>query len=456
MLDSLSNSLRGIIKKVRGISIIDEEKVNNLLDELQAALIEADVNIDITLAMLEHVREQALKDKIAPGVSRTDYVIKIIHDELINLLGKKNYPWEPNPDKLNVLMFIGVQGSGKTTTIAKAALYWKRRGLNPGVIGADTFRPGAYIQLKQLLEPYNIEVYGEEKPKKDSEKIAEEGLKYFKEKTKVNVVFIDTSGRHKEEKGLLKEMERIAKKVTPDEIVLAIDATMGQNAYAQADAFNASTKVGSIIVTKMDGSARGGGAISAVAATGSKIRYIGTGEKIEDFEQFDPERFVERILGMGDIKGILERVMNAGLFDQPEDIMEAFKKGKLNLRVWRIQMQSITKMGNIGKVLSMLPGMGSANLPPGFEQQSKESIKKSLAMMNSMTAEELEDYHPAKLLKQSRRERIARGSGTDVQNVQNLLKQYEMTVNAMKRMRKDRTKGGMLSKMGGGGMSGFG
>ena len=202
-------------------------------------------------------------------------------------------------------------------------------------------------------------------------------MKYFKEKTKANVVFIDTSGRHKEEKGLLKEMERIAKKVTPDEIVLAIDATMGQNAYAQADAFNASTKVGSIIVTKMDGSARGGGAISAVAATGSKIRYIGTGEKIEDFEQFDPERFVERILGMGDIKGILERVMNAGLFDQPEDIMEAFKKGKLNLRVWRIQMQSITKMGNIGKVLSMLPGMGSANLPPAFEQQSKESIKKT-------------------------------------------------------------------------------
>ena len=449
MLDSLSNSLRGIIKKVRGISIIDEEKVNNLLDELQAALIEADVNVDMAVSMVERVREEALKDKIAPGVSRTDYVIKIIHDELINLLGKKNYPWDPNPDKINVLMFIGVQGSGKTTAIVKSALYWKRRGLNPGVIGADTFRPGAYTQLKQQLDPHNIEVYGEEKPKKDSEKIAEEGLKYFKEKTKVNVVLIDTSGRHKEEKGLLKEMERIAKKVNPDEVVLIIDATIGQNAYAQADAFNVSTKIGSIIVTKMDGSARGGGAISAVAATGTKIRYIGTGEKIEDFEQFDPERFVERILGMGDIKGIIERVTNAGLLDQPEDIMEAFKKGKMNLRIWKVQMQSVTKMGNIGKLLSMLPGMGTASLPAGAEQQSKESIRKNLAMLNSMTAEELEDYHPAKLLKQSRRERIARGSGTDVQGVQTLLKQYEAVITTMKRMRKDRTKGGMLSKMGG-------
>lgn len=449
MLDNFSNSLRNITKKIRGLPIVDEEKINDLLDELERALVEADVNIELALTMVETVREKALTDKIAPGISRQDYVIKLIHDELINLLGKKNYPWTPDPNKLNILMFIGVQGSGKTTTIAKASLYWKRRGLNPGVIGADTFRPGAFVQLKQQLEPHGIEVFGSEKPKKDSDKIASDGLKHFKENTKCNIIFIDTSGRHKEEKGLLKEMKKIAKKVSPDEIVLVIDGTMGQNAFSQADAFNATTKIGSIIVTKLDGSARGGGAISAVAATGSKIRYIGTGEKIEDFERFEPERFVERILGMGDLKGILERVTNAGLFDQPEDILEAFKKGKMSLRIWRNQMKSVGNMGSMGKIMSMLPGMGSANLPPGFEQQSKANIAKSLAITNSMTREELDDMHPAKILKQSRRERIAKGSGTTVQDVQAVLKQYEATVGAIRRMRKNRGKDKMFGGMGG-------
>jgi signal recognition particle subunit SRP54 len=455
MLDSFSDKLKVIVKSIRGLPIVDIEKVNELLDELQGALIEADVNIDLAISMVNRVRETAINEKLPPAVSRTDYVIKIIHDELINLLGKKNYPWEPDPNKLNILMFVGVQGSGKTTTIAKTSLYWKRRGLNPGIIGADTFRPGAYTQLKQLVEPHGIEVFGTEKPKEDSEKTAQKGIKYFKENTKVNVIFIDTSGRHKEEKGLLKEMERISKKVSPEEIVLVIDATMGQNAFNQANAFNATTKIGSIIVSKMDGTARGGGALSAVAATGSKIRYIGTGEKTEDFERFDPERFVERLLGKGDISGIIERVTNSGMFDQSEDIMEAFKKGKINLRIWRSQMESFSKMGSIGKLLSMFPGMGS-NLPPGFDQMSKESMKKIIAITNSMTADELDDFHPSKKLKQSRRERIAKGSGTGPQDVQALLKQYDLATSAMKKLRKDRGKGkGMLSGLTGGNMGGM-
>ncbi|MFW9930128.1 MAG: signal recognition particle receptor subunit alpha, partial [Candidatus Thorarchaeota archaeon] len=438
---------KNVIKSIRKITIVDLDKVNELLDDLQTALIEADVNIELAISMIERVKEHALNDKIAPGISRTEYVIKIIDDELISLLGKRNFPWDPDLNKLNKLMFVGIQGSGKTTTIAKAALYWKRRGLNPGVIGADTFRPGAYKQLKQLLDPYEIEVYGEEKPKDDSDKIAEKGIKYFSENSKVNVVFIDTSGRHKEEKGLLKEMERIAKKVKPDEIVLVIDATMGQNAFKQADAFNASTGIGSIIISKMDGSARGGGALSATAATGSKIRYIGTGEKIEDFERFEPKRFVERLLGMGDIQGIIEKVTNAGLFNQSDDVMEAFKKGKMNLKLWKSQMMSLSKMGSMGKLLSMLPGMGS-NLPPGFDQMSKESMKRIISITNSMTAEELDNEHPMKLLKQSRRERIAKGAGLSPKDVQEVLKQYEVTVNAMRRFRKDRGKGKGL--MGGG------
>ena len=436
--------------------IIDEGRAEEVLEDLRNALIEADVNIDLAIAMLAKVRKRTLEDKLAPGISRADYVIKTLHDELVELLGRRSFPWEPDPNKMNVAMFVGIQGSGKTTTIAKAALYWKRRGLNPAVICADTFRPGAFVQLRQLLTPYSIEVFGEEKQKLESHKVAEIGLKQFRDKGGHHIVFVDTSGRHKEEKGLLKEMERISRAVVPDEIVLVLDATVGQNAYAQADAFNAATRIGSIILTKMDGSARGGGAISAVAATGSKIRYIGTGEKIEEFERFDPDRFVERILGMGDLKGIIERVTNAGLLDQSEDMIEAFKRGKMTIRIWKTQLESVGKLGSLSKVLSMIPGVGS-NLPPGFEQTGKENIKRIVALTNSMTEEELDDDHPRKLLKQSRRERIARGSGTTQQDVQSLLTQFDATLAAMKRIRKDRNRGkGGLPGFSGKGMGGLG
>ena len=449
MLDSLSTSLRNIVKKVKGSSLIDERQVNSMIEELEGALIESDVNVDLVLAMTERVRELALQEKLPPAVSRTDFIIKVIHDEMINLLGKKHVDWNPDPSKMNKLMFIGVQGSGKTTTIAKAALYWKRRGMVPAIIGADTFRPGAFIQLQQLVNEYGIEVFGSEKPKDDSKKIVKEGLDYFSNKAKTipNMILIDTSGRHKEEKGLLKEMEHIAKAATPDEIVLVIDGTIGQKAYSQAEVFNKSTKIGSIIVTKMDGSAKGGGALSAVSATSSKIRYLGTGEKIQDFEKFDPERFVERLLGMGDLKGILERVTTAGLLDQSEDAIEAFKKGKMNLQLYRTYMKQMSNMGNMSKILSMLPGMGGS-ITPGMEKTSKEMLAKFGAVLDSMTQEELESFHPSKTLKLSRRERIATGSGTSVQTIQELLKNYETTQVFMKKMRKTRGKDKMLSGFG--------
>ena len=449
MLDSLSSSLRGIVKKVRGASLIDEEQVNSMIEELESALIESDVNVDLVLNMTESVREQALQEKLPPAVSRTDFIIKVIHDEMINLLGKKHVDWNPDPSKTNKLMFIGIQGSGKTTTIAKAALYWKRRGMVPAIIGADTFRPGAYVQLQQLVNQHGIEVFGSEKPKSDSKKIVKEGLEFFSSKTKTvpNMILIDTSGRHKEESGLLKEMENIAKAADPDEIVLVIDGTIGQNAYRQAEIFNKSTKIGSIIVTKMDGSAKGGGALSAVSATSSKIRYLGTGEKIEDFEKFDPERFVERLLGMGDLKGILERVQTAGLLDQSEDAMEAFKKGKMNLQLYRAYMKQMNNMGNMAKILSMLPGVGGS-ITPGMEKTSKEMMSKYSSLLDSMTVEELESYHPSKTLKLSRRERVSHGSGNSVQTIQELLKNFETTQVFMKKMRKTRGKDRMFSGLG--------
>lgn len=448
MLDALSKSLRNIVKTVKGSSLIDEETVNNMIEQLENALFESDINVDLVLSMIENVRTYALKEKLPPAVSRSDYIVKVIHDELINLLGRRMVEWNPDPTKTNILIFIGIQGSGKTTSISKASLYWKRRGMTPAVIGADTFRPGAYSQLTQMLEKYNIEVYGEEKPKKDSASIVKNGLKYYEEKTKTkpNIILIDTSGRHKEEKSLLKEMKKIVSTASPDEIILVIDGTIGQNAFKQAEAFNVTTKIGSIIVTKMDGSAKGGGALSAVSATGSKIKYLGTGEKIEDFEKFDPERFVERLLGMGDLKGILEKVTTAGLLDQQEDMMEAFKKGKMNLKLYKSQMSQMKNMGNLSKLASMIPGMGAAgSITPGMEKTSKDTMKKFNAILNSMTEEELNSYHPSKTLKLSRRERIASGSGTDVHNIQELLKNFETTQSIMKKMRKTRGKDKMLS-----------
>ena len=447
MLDKLSNSLKNIVKKVKGSSLIDEEQIENMIEELETALIESDVNVDLVMTMTESIKSRALEEKLPPAVSRTDFIVKVLHDELINLLGKKQFEWNPDPTKTNILMFIGIQGSGKTTTIAKAALYWKRRGMNPAVIGADTFRPGAYAQLYQLLNKHNIEVFGEEKPKNDSVKIVKNGLDYFTNKTKTvpNIILVDTSGRHKEETGLLNEMKNISKAANPDDIILVIDGTIGQNAFKQAEAFNKSSKIGSIIITKMDGSAKGGGALSAVSATGSKIRYIGTGEKIEDFEKFDPERFVERLLGMGDLKGILERVTTAGLFDQQEDMMEAFKKGKMNLKLYRAQMKQFSNMGNMSKILSMVPGMGGGALTPGMEKTSKEMMAKFGAILDSMTEEELSSFHPSKTLKLSRRERISFGSGTTVQNIQDLLKNFETTQTFMKKMRKTRGKDKMFS-----------
>ena len=449
MLDSLSSSLRSIVKKVKGSSLIDEKQVNSMIEELESALIESDVNVDLVLSMTERVRELALQEKLPPAVARTDFIIKVIHDEMINLLGKKHVDWNPDPSKMNKLMFIGVQGSGKTTVIAKAALYWKRRGMVPAIIGADTFRPGAFSQLQQLVTNHGIEVFGSEKPKNDSNKIVKDGLEYFSKEAKTvpNMILIDTSGRHKEEKGLLKEMENIAKAASPDEIVLVIDGTIGQKAFDQAEAFNKSTKIGSIVVTKMDGSAKGGGALSAVSATNSKIRYLGTGEKIEDFEKFDPERFVERLLGMGDLKGIIERVTTAGLLDQNEDAIEAFKKGKMNLQLYRTYMKQMSNMGNMSKILSMLPGMGG-NITPGMEKTSKEMLAKFSAVLDSMTQEELESFHPTKTLKLSRRERISYGSGTSIQTIQELLKNYETTQVFMKKMRKTRGKDKMLSGFG--------
>lgn len=439
MLDSLSSSLRQTIIKIRGAPIVDKKLIDELIQDLEDALISGDVNLDLVFSVTEEVRQKALKDEIPMGVSRRDYTLKVIYDELAKLLGKRYEPLRLNPNETSILMFIGIQGSGKTTSIGKVANYFQKRGYKIGVIGADTFRPGALAQLQQYLEPINVEVYGDEKEKKTS-KIIKNGLKYFNEKKNINLILIDTTGRHKEETALLKEMQDISKIAKPTEIILVIDATIGQQAQAQADAFNRATPLGSIILTKMDGSAKGGGAISAVAITGAKIRFYGEGEKIQDLEEFNPTRFVGSLLGMGDLEGLIDKVNEAFDLEDTAELRDAFKKGKLTLRHFKIQMESASKQSSIGKMVSKIPGVsGMLGKQPNLEEEGQKNMKRFIAICSSMTDDELDN---ARIIKGKRIQRIAKGSGTSPQEVKLLLQQFNTMTKQLKMMRKMRGRRG--------------
>ncbi len=439
MLSSLSSSLRTSLMKIRGAPIVDEKVINELVNDLENALLAADVNLELVMNFSKQVRDRSLKDQIPMGVSRTNYTLKVLYDELTNLLGKNYDPLRLNPNQKSILMFIGIQGSGKTTSIGKVANYYQKRGFKVGVICGDTFRPGALAQLKQYLEPISVEVYGEENESKAS-KVIKNGLKYFEEKKNINLILIDTTGRHKEEKGLLKEMQDISKIANPTEIVLVVDATIGQQAQVQADVFNRTTPFGSIILSKLDGSAKGGGAVSAVAITGAKIRFYGEGEKIQDLVEFNPSRFVGSLLGMGDIEGLVNSVNEAFDIADTAELSQAFKKGKLTLRHFKIQMENASKQSSIGKIISKIPGFGAlVGQKPNLDAEAQQNVKRFVAICSSMTDEELDN---PRVIKGQRVQRIARGSGTTPQEVKLLLKQFNMMNKQLKTMRKMRGRRG--------------
>ncbi|HIP74561.1 MAG TPA: signal recognition particle protein, partial [Thermococcus paralvinellae] len=350
-------------------------------------------------------------------------------------------------EKPTVLLTVGIQGSGKTTTVAKLARYFQKRGYKVGLVCSDTWRPGAYHQLKQLVEPYGIEVFGDPN-EKDAVKLAKEGVEYFRHKG-VDIIIVDSAGRHKEEKGLIEEMKQISEAIKPHEVILVIDGTIGQQAYNQALAFREATPIGSIIVTKLDGSAKGGGALSAVVATGAPIKFIGVGEKVEDLEPFDPKRFVSRLLGLGDLQGLLEKFEELSKTQEfKEDDLEKFMRGKFNLKDMYAQLEAMSRMGPLKQILQMIPGLGYS-LPDDVVRLSEQRLKKFRVIMNSMTEEELE--HP-EIINYSRIKRIARGSGTTVKDVKELLEQY----NQMKKFFRSMNKRSLNRMMKRFGMRGFG
>ena len=421
VLEKLGSSLYEAIRKVIRAPVVDADLVKELIRDFQRALLQADINVKLVMELSQNIEKRALDEELPPGISRREHLIKVVFDELTRFVGEKPAPLTIQPGRQNVLMLVGIQGSGKTTQAAKLARYFQKRGLRPAVVCADTFRPGAYDQLRQLAESINVDFYGDPE-NKDPAAIARDGVRKFRGH---EAVIIDTSGRHKEEKSLILEMQQIAAAITPQEIILVLDGTIGQQAAAQAAAFNAATDIGSIIVAKLDGSARGGGALSSVAATGAPIKFIGTGEKIEDLEPFDPGRFISRLLGMGDIESLVSKVKEAEVEVTEKDVY-ALLSGKFTIADMYQQFEAVRKMGPLQKIISMIPGLGY-QLPQADLDVAEERLDRWKYIIESMTVEERED---PKVLNASRVRRIARGSGTEEREVRELIKQY----NAMRKM----------------------
>ncbi len=435
VLEKLGSSLYDALRKVIRAPVVDKELIKELIRDFQRALLQADVNVQIVMELSQNIEKRSMEEKLPSGISRREHVVKVVYDELTRFVGEKPEHLTIQPGKQNVLMLIGIQGSGKTTHAAKLARYFQKRGLKPALVCADTFRPGAYDQLRQLAESINVDFFGDPNSRSPVA-TARKGVEGFRDH---EVVILDTSGRHKEEKTLIIEMQEIAASARPQEIILVLDGTIGQQAAAQAAAFHEATDIGSIIVTKLDGSARGGGALSSVAATGAPIKFIGTGEKIEDLEVFVPSRFIGRLLGMGDIEGLVKKVEEAEVSVTEKDI-HAILSGKFTLTDMYQQFEAMRSMGPLQKVLSMIPGF-SYQLPQADLDVAEERLDRWKYIIESMTVEERDD---PKVLNASRVRRIARGSGTDQREVRELIKQY----NAMRKMLKQlKGKRRMLRRM---------
>ncbi len=433
-LEMLSDSLTKIVKKITFASLIDEKLIKEVVKDIQRALLTSDVNVKLVMDLSKTVEDRALKEKPKPGLSKKEHILRIVYEELVALLGEKE---EFLPAAGSRIMMVGLQGSGKTTTIVKLSKFLQKRGLRPYVIAADTKRPAAYEQLVQLSEPLNLAVYGEPENKNPIE-ILKKGLQGAK---KTDLIILDTAGRHSSEKELFEEMKEILEVFKPDERLLVIDSSIGQQAGVQAQAFHEAVGITGVILTKLDGSAKGGGALSAVARTSSPIRFIGTGEKIAGLEPFDPDRFISRILGMGDLKTLMEKARE--LDELGKDQMENILKGEFTLVDLQNQILALRKMGPIGSIMKMIPGIGMS-LPKEASQVTEEKMDKFMTIMNSMTAEE---KNKPKIINSSRIRRIARGSGTKTEEIKELMTYYNTMKRALKAMMKGRFGKGPLARM---------
>jgi len=420
VLDNLGSSLRGTLDDLRGKARIDEEDVENVVKEIQRSLLQADVDTELVMELSDSIETRALEEEPPESTSARDWVLRVVYEELVDLIGEStDLPLEPQ-----TILLAGLYGSGKTTTAAKMAWWFSKKGLRPAVIQTDTDRPGAYDQAKQMADNAEVDFYGD--PDEDNPvTIAEEGLA---ETADADVRIVDTAGRDGLNEELIDQIERIDDAVDPDRNLLVIDAAMGQSAKDQAREFEDSIGIDGVAITKLDGTAKGGGALAAVNETGSSIAFLGTGETVKDIERFEPSGFISRLLGMGDLKQLTERVERAMEETEDEEDWdpEQMLEGQFTLRDMRHQMSAMDKMGPLDQVMDMIPGMGGGlmdQLPDNAMDVTKDRMRDFEVIMDSMTEEELEN---PRSIGQSRMKRIAKGSGKPEDRIRELLEQHRM------------------------------
>jgi len=430
MLSRLKDALDNFMRK----GPADKEQVEILVKEIQRALIQADVDVKLVFELSKSIKERAFREELPAGITRKEHVIKVVYEELVNILGGERS--EVRMDKQKILL-LGLYGSGKTTTSIKLAYFFKKRGLRACVIGCDIHRPAAFEQLKQLGEKYGIDVYGNAR-EKDAAKLLKKLLPELKQ---FDVIIVDSAGRSALDQELMNEIKAVNDVLKADEKWLVLSADIGQAASTQAKAFSEAVGITGVVITKMDSSAKGGGAISACYASGATVKFIGTGEKVDDLEIYDPVRFVSRILGMGDLETLLEKAREAFKEEDAKKILE----GEFTLLEFYSQIENVRKMGSLSKILEMLPLPG-IKIPKDMVEVQEEKFKKWKYIIDSMTPEERANPD---IINRSRIERIAKGSGTKPEEVKELLKAYRQMKSMIKKFKKGKfLKRGMMKNMG--------
>lgn len=423
MLDNLGSRFQEIFKKVRGHGKLSESNIKDALKEVKMSLLEADVNYKVVKDFTAKIQEKAIGADVLKGINPGQQFIKIVNDELVELLGGTNARLTKGVRNPTVLMLAGLQGAGKTTFAAKLGNYLKKQGEKVLMVGADVYRPAAIKQLQVLGEQTGIEVYSEENHQ-DAVGICERGLAKAKELGSTYMI-IDTAGRLHIDEKLMDELKEIKRLTRPQEILLVVDAMIGQDAVNLAESFNNVLNIDGVVLTKLDGDTRGGAALSIKAVVGKPIKFVGVGEKIDDIELFHPERLVSRILGMGDVVSLVEKAQSAIDEEDAKSLEEKIRTQKFDLDDFLKQLQNIKKLGSLGSILKMIPGMGQiGDLAP-----AEKEMKKVEAIIQSMTKEERKK---PEILKASRKQRIAKGSGTEVADINRLLKQFEQMKAMMK------------------------
>jgi signal recognition particle subunit SRP54 len=440
VLDKLGDSLKNTLSKISKSAFVDEKLINELVKDIQRALLQSDTNVKLVFELSKNIKERA-KEKTPPGITKREQLIKIVYEELTNFLGKEAHEIKINKKPTQIMM-VGLFGSGKTTTTGKLAKFYKKRGYKIAVMQTDTWRPAAYDQLEQLAKEVGVDFFGirEEKDPVNIYLAFEKKLKDY------DLVIVDTAGRDALSEDLIEELNKIHSAVQADEKLLIISADIGQAAQKQAQAFHDTCKVTGVVITKLEGTAKGGGALSACAVTNAPIKFIGVGEKVDDLEIFYPQRFVGRLIGMGDLESLLEKAKEIVTEDDAKKMQEKLMKGEFNLVDLYEQMKAVKKMGSFKKLLTMIPGMSSMNLPKEMLDVQEGKLEKWRYAMDSMTRDELED---PEVMNAERIDRISAGSGLTIAEVRELLKQYRQSKKMMKMFKGEKDMSKMMKRMGG-------